>query len=64
MNCQAVDLRKSFFNAVFELGRNVVYLRDWQASIHHAVARNENLVFNCPDVDVVAIRKLVILRGQ
>ena len=64
MNRDAVDLRKFFFDAVFESSSYVVHLGDWQRAPHRAVARSEDVVFHLADANVVAIYKFIEFGGQ
>ena len=62
MNREAEDLRKAFFHAIFERGRNVVDLSDGKAAVHRAVARNQDFVIDAADVNFVAVKQFVVFR--
>src|SRR5271170_979981 len=59
MNSNAVDLRKFFFDAVFEGGGYVVDLGDREGASHRAVAGGEDVVFDLADAHVVTVYELV-----
>src|ERR1700745_1172675 len=62
MNREAEDLRKAFFHAIFERGRNVVDLSDGKAAVHRAMARNQDFVIDTADVNFVAVKQFVVFR--
>jgi hypothetical protein len=59
VNRDAVDLRKLFFDAIFEGGGDVVNFGDGQGAAHGAMARRENVMLDLTDADVVAVHQFV-----
>src|SRR5712664_1104619 len=64
MNRDAKDLRELFFYAVFQYGRDVVDLRDWQLALHRAMAGHQNVVLHLAGTHIVAVHQLVEFRRQ
>jgi hypothetical protein len=62
MNRDAGDLREFFLYAIFESDGDVVDLGDGQASIHGAVAGDEDFVFHLAHQE--GSQRLVALRGR
>lgn len=64
MDGDTIDLRESFFDAVFEGGGHIVDLSDGQGALHGAVAGDENVVFDLADTNVVTVHQFVEFEGQ
>ena len=64
VNRDARDLRKTFLDAIFQRGRDVVDLGDGQVAIHRAMAGDQDFVLHQPHVHFVAVRQLVKFRVQ
>ena len=64
MNRDAIDLRKFFFDTVFQRGGYVMDLSNRQRAAHRAMAGSEDVVFHLANTDVVAIDELVDLGRQ
>jgi len=57
-------LREAFLDAVFESGGDIVHAGNGEVALHHAVTRNEDVVLDLADADIVAIDELVVGAGH
>src|SRR5260370_25364851 len=60
----ARDLREAFLDAVFQRGGDIVDAGNGEVAFHHAVAGNQNVVFDLADPDIVAIDELIVGAGH
>src|SRR5258707_11889526 len=60
----ARDLREAFLDAVFQRGGDIVDAGDGEIALHHAVAGNQNVVFDLANADIVAIDELIVSAGH
>lgn len=64
MDSNAGDLGKALFDEVFEGGEDVVNAGDGKIALHDAMARDEDVVLDLADADVVAVNELVVILGH
>lgn len=64
MDGDAGDLRETLLYAVFEGGSDIVNAGDGEVALHHAVAGNEDMMFDLADADIVTVEKLVVSAGH
>ena len=52
-----INLRKAFFDAIFERGSHFVHLSNQQRALHDAVAGDDDAVLHLAHADVVAVQQ-------
>jgi hypothetical protein len=60
----AEDLGEAFFDAVFEGGGDVMDASDGEIAFDDAMTRDEDVLLDLADADIVAVEEFVVLRGQ